>query len=292
MSSIAGPAPDPLGSPALPERLAFNDGALLDAAQMQLEQRYHRARLGRVLAYLHGHGTVAGLDVAIATPAEGAEVQVAPGLALDRLGRLIELPTLSCLRLAVWFDQTVETPLGSAALEAARRDAADGLPEHVAVDVYIAFLACRRVPEPAFATGNADHIDAVQASRILEVARLSLLVRHRGDSRLPAPTITTAPDTPEAMRATIRDAKRLQLWEALRLDGEPPHLPHGGTLSEHEPPGQDGSEVFLARLMLPVARDGGGVLRFDPGQPAEVRQDGRLYVYSTAELALFSALGR
>ena len=227
-----------------------------------------------------------------ASAAEGPQVQVAPGLALDRLGRLIELPSLSCLRLRLWFDQMVATPLGNARAEAARRNAGNGLPEHVAADVYIAFLASRRVPEPAFATGNADQIDGIAASRILDAARLSMLVRRSNDDRLPAPTVFVAAGTAAAMRGAIREAKRLRLWDALRLDGEPPHLPHGGTVTEHDPPDQDGSEVFLARLILPVARDGGGTLRLNSGQPVQVRQDERLYVYSAAELALFDGLAR
>ena len=295
MSTIAGPVTDTMSRPALAERLAFNNGALLDADQLRLEQHYHRSRLGRALAYLHGYGTIAGLNVVVgplaAAPADGPQVQVAPGLALDRLGRLIELQSQSCLRLRLWFDQMVATPLGSARAEAARRNAGGGLPEHIVADVYIAFVACRRVPEPAFATGNADQIDAIEASRILDAARLSLLVRRANDDRLPAPTISVPAAAPAAMRNAIRDAKRMQLWSALRVDGEPPHLPHGGTITEHEPPEQDGSEVFLARLILPVARDGGGTLRFDSGQPVQVRQDARLYVYSAAELALFTALG-
>jgi hypothetical protein len=291
MSEIAGPAGDPLARPTSPERLAFNDGGLLTAEQLQLEQLYHRSRLARVLAYLHGSGTVAGLDVNVATrvPADGPEVQVSPGMAVDRLGRVIEVPELACLRLRLWFDQLVDA--AGPRVDAARRDAADGLPEHVAADVYIGFIGCRRVPEPAFATANADQIDAVQASRIRDVAHLSLLIRPRDDNRLPQPTGFVADGDAATLRAAIREEKRLRLWDALLVTGEPPELPGGTTITEHLPD-QDRSEVFLQRLLLPVARDGDR-LRFDAGQPVQKRpEDARLYVYSAAELALFGGLAR
>src|SRR5687768_6371557 len=65
MSTIAGPVTDTMPRPVLAERLAFNNGALLDADQLRLEQHYHRSRLGRALAYLHGYGTIAGLNVVV-----------------------------------------------------------------------------------------------------------------------------------------------------------------------------------------------------------------------------------
>lgn len=279
---------DDLLTPRPPERLAYADGGLLTAELLTLEQRYHRARLGRLLAYLHGAGTVAGLDVGI-DPAGGgpeAEIRVRPGLALDRLGRLIELDHDACLRLPPWFDQQVAEPLGEARIEAARRDAGNGLPEHIAADVYIAFELCSRSPQPAFATGNADQMDGVAPSRLLELARLSLLIRESGDDRLPRAALPALGGD----AAALRDHKRTRLWDALRLQGDPPRLPAGGTLSEHRFPEQDGSEVFLARLRLPVARDGDGVLRFDPNQAPAVEQDGRVYSYAAAELAWLHGL--
>jgi len=60
-------------------------------------------------AFLAGGGTLAGLRVThqAATTGEHAvpeEIRVEPGLAVDRLGRLIELPRPACLRLPRWYD--------------------------------------------------------------------------------------------------------------------------------------------------------------------------------------------
>ena len=57
-------------------------------------------------AGLFGGGTLAGLRVR-QVPAAGEaveEIRIAPGLAVDRLGRLVEVPRAVCLRLERWFD--------------------------------------------------------------------------------------------------------------------------------------------------------------------------------------------
>src|SRR5262245_37226124 len=89
------------------DRVFYATGILLAADDFDAEQTYHRGRLARALAYLHGSGTVAGLRVgvlpALAPGADPAflqgreeELRVQPGLAIDRLGRLIEIPRAAC----------------------------------------------------------------------------------------------------------------------------------------------------------------------------------------------------
>lgn len=279
------------------ERLFVHDGALLTQAHFETEQTYHRSRLARVLAYLHGHGTVAGLDVTIRPPEGGAaaEIQVAPGIAVDRLGRLMELPHLACLRVGVWFDQQVADPETLALVNGALRPAGGGRPPHVVADVYGSFEASARAPEPAFATGNADNVDSVQAARILDALRLDLLIRESDDDRLPESAISALlPGAVDA--AAVREAKRTRLWAALQPDEDPFALrPEEGPL-EHDLTRQDGTEVFLARLVLPVIDDGGAP-RFDDAfdmSAAAVRpaQDERPYCWAAPELALLRDLRR
>ena len=57
------------------ERVFYAAGALLTEDDFRTEQRYHRGRLGRVLAYLHGAGTIAGLDVRV-EPESGADAEI------------------------------------------------------------------------------------------------------------------------------------------------------------------------------------------------------------------------
>jgi hypothetical protein len=287
-------ADDPLEAAPTPERLFLFDGALLTQEHFRLEQTYHRSRLARILSMLHGYGTVVGLNVAWLPPEGGpdVEIEVAPGIAVDRLGRLIEHGQRSCLRLGVWFDQQVATPEGRARIDAGLRPPAAGLPDHVVIDVYLAFEACGRVPEPAFATANTDTLDGVQPSRLLDAADLTLLVRAEGDDRLPQGVAAQAiPGAPTI--AAIRDFKRLQGWTALLADTDPFQLPSGGTVSEHDVTVQDGSEVFLARLTVPVAADADGVPRFDPTVALNAAafapaQDARPYAYSAAEIVLLT----
>ena len=44
------------------ERVAYTNGMLLDQADFEVEQSYHRGRLSMLARYLDGTGTVAGLD--------------------------------------------------------------------------------------------------------------------------------------------------------------------------------------------------------------------------------------
>src|SRR5512138_901827 len=101
---------DPLGYEAswreLLERPFYATGMLLTAEDFEAEQNYHRSRLARALAELHGYGTAAGLEVQYRQdpPKEPGDapieqIIVQPGLAVDRLGRVIEVPGAACLRL-------------------------------------------------------------------------------------------------------------------------------------------------------------------------------------------------
>src|SRR5206468_8032891 len=62
--------------------------------------------LARKLSCLHGCGTLAGLEVRWekATGGRSEQLVVKPGIALDRLGRIIEVPHDADLPLDRWFD--------------------------------------------------------------------------------------------------------------------------------------------------------------------------------------------
>jgi hypothetical protein len=262
------------------ERIAYFTGALLTAEDLRAEQDYHRGRLGRIAAYLHGAGTVAGLDVTI-EPARGdtAQIQVTPGLAVDRLGRLVELGRTSCLRLARWLDQQPAADV-TAAL--------DG--DVVVVDVFVCFHACPGSLQPAFATGNIDTLDAVQPSRVRDHAALSALLRRAGQAPLPRAEVPALGADP----AALQRFKREQLWGRLQLREE---RHRGGPLlalgPEHVAGLHDGTELLLARVTVPAVVDAGtGRPRLDPGRDVAADNDVRLYSYGNAELALLAGLER
>jgi hypothetical protein len=111
--------PDPLADRDLrPDRLHFATGALLDREDFLAEQLYHRGRLARALLALHGTGTVAGLRVGVRDAGGDELVEVNEGVAIDRLGRLVEVPRRACVRLGRWMEHLAGTDL--AALRRAR----------------------------------------------------------------------------------------------------------------------------------------------------------------------------
>lgn len=268
MSAVSRlPAADPLYARPLPERPSYATGMLLDARDFADEQTYHRGRLARALAHLAGGGTLAGLrvvhrpEVATGADAHPEEIRVEPGVAVDRLGRLVELPRPACIRLARWFE--TQAASGSAvrlasyenpARFASPRSLADdgALPARALVaDVFLRFVACEQGLSPSFASGPYDALDAVATSRLRDAWELLLVARPGLDDAhdgLPAP----GPDL-----AAIADpaARRARLQDAL-LDAYPPSGRAGSDgelepLPEH-PNGVDRSAVFLARVFVPV----------------------------------------
>src|SRR5215471_6750777 len=101
MSAVTDPylLSDPLDAMPPPERVNYATGVMLDAEDFRDEQTYHRGRLATTLRHLVGFGTLAGLRV-IPPAANDAELElgVSPGVAIDRLGRLMELRAPQCIR--------------------------------------------------------------------------------------------------------------------------------------------------------------------------------------------------
>jgi hypothetical protein len=77
-----------------PRRVNFFDGMLLTAADLAVEQQYHR-EMRYLHNRLHGFGTVSGLEVSVGR----GRVRVEPGLAIDRCGREIVVTSPLTLRL-------------------------------------------------------------------------------------------------------------------------------------------------------------------------------------------------
>ena len=244
MSDVEPFSPDdPLEAAPPPERVNYATGVLLDAEDFRDEQTYHRGRLATALKHLVGFGTVAGLRV---TPpaADDAELElsVAPGLAIDRHGRLIEIQAPQCIRLARWFAAET-TPRLRAAIHRTPRVS---VPVGVVVDVFLSAATCARGKTPAFATGPFDALDAVVPSRLSESAYLELVARTEGEPD-PIPTPSNFWPASGATAETQLQAI-LGAWDggtAASADGalEP--------LAEHVE-GHDPSALLLARVTIPV----------------------------------------
>jgi hypothetical protein len=72
-----------------PKRINFFSGRLLDADDLSKEQDYYISKMRRHNLYLHGYGTVSGLQVVIMSTDAGPTVTVSPGVALGPRGNEI-----------------------------------------------------------------------------------------------------------------------------------------------------------------------------------------------------------
>jgi hypothetical protein len=246
---------------------------LLDARDFLDEQTYHRGRLASALAMLSGGGTLAGLGMTHAAAGVGPdgrpeEIRVDPGAAVDRLGRLIEVPRPACLRLARWFEAeaaadggdrlrraayaNVNRFLSARAIAEAGRDGRPAVPARAVVaDVFVRFVACATGLTPSFASGPFDALDAVATSRVRDAYELVIVARDGlddGFDGLPArgPDLAAIAD-PAERRARLHDAI-LASYPVGGHAGRPGELP---PLPEH-PNDVDPSAVFLARVLVPV----------------------------------------
>lgn len=237
------------------DRLWYATGVLLDADDFLDEQTYHRGRLARALAYVYGSGTVAGLRVmwepAVAPGVDSSmpdgrpeRIRVEPGLAIDRMGRLIELPRTVCLRLNRWYQAETDDDLAQGF---------HGAPfGGVVVDVFLTFVACERGKTPAFAAGPYEALDPVVPSRVRDGYAVTLVIRKEADPPAPVnrwPDVSGIADPVEragAVREAVFGAWREGTqWQ--ELDGKL------APLVEHAA-GQDSSALLLARLVVPAAQ--------------------------------------
>ena len=290
---------DALTNGQSPDRVFYATGVLLDADDFNAEQNYHRGRLARALTYLHGCGTVAGLKVvhepAIApgtdeTYPDGREEEllVKPGIALDRLGRIIEVPRTACLRLDRWYQGQTDDDLFQAHHNG-------GSESGVVVDIFLRFAACERGKTPAFATGPFDALDAVTPSRLRDYYELKLILRKESNPPLPEnrwPDLAAITD-PAQRRRTLHEAI-LNAW------------PKGTDFSQNgsglrelnpddpEPPNeyvadQDTTSVFLARVVISAIKEAPRPVR-TPQKTVTVDNDTRLFVYTGRALARSESL--
>ncbi|QSA98404.1 hypothetical protein [Methylococcus sp. EFPC2] len=288
MSAVSRlPQSDPLYVQPSPRRLVYATGMLLDAQDFSDEQTYHRGRLAEALVLLSGGGTLAGLRCGHApeNAATGSpeEILVAPGVAIDRLGRLVEVIRPACLRLQRWYDGSLAGDGGDTLRRAAydnpgrflgarlRAQAGTGdvpaIPTRAVVaDVYVRFVACREGLTPSFASGPYDALNAVNTSRLRDAYELLLVARSDGldddFSGLPEPGPDLA-DIADAdlRRAALQDAV-LDAWTSNGRSGQEGQIaPPAG-----HPPELDPTAQFLARVLVPVTaddppqRDGSAVL--------------------------------
>src|SRR5437660_6966699 len=244
-------------------RVFYATGVLLDAQHLDAEQLFDHRWLGRALSYLHGSGTLAGLEVTWekATGGRSERLVVKPGIALDRLGRVIEVPRDADLALDRWFDEQSDAPLIGGFKPSL---------QGVVADVFV-----RLVPgEPGPTPGSAYEV--------------KLYLRQEPDPPpLPQPTWPVFMRT-DGARRDLQDAI-FAAWAACH-EGED-SCDQGGPrpLPEHVV-GQDPTSVFLARLVLPATLPASGGRPIRSARDVVVDNRSRRFAYPPAALARWVGL--
>lgn len=244
---------DALNPPQPPTRVYYSTGRMLGVEDFQAEQDYHRGRLARTLLQLWGSGTVAGLFVQTdgTTDVTKLEIQVTPGMAVDRAGRIIEVPRTVCIVLQNWLNQYVQAwqaqqkgnSPGTASIADPNTAIHDGA--HLMVDVFLTFVACTSGVTPTFATqDDYDATDAFSPNRLLDSFAMQLVLR-----------TDATPKTPLDPWAGL--GVQQPLIPSLRQSILSGTLGPSGTLAEY-PPNFDTTAVFLARILVPATAGTGG----------------------------------
>jgi hypothetical protein len=261
---------DPLEQKIAPERVNYATGVLLQAEDFRDEQTYHRGRLAMAMRHLAGFGTIAGLRVRAPVAEDNElEIHVDPGLALDRYGRLIELPEPYCIRLARWFAAQRPEYL-KAAIQLKPRTPLDVA---VVADIFLSARDCGRGKTPSFASGPFDALDAVVPARLAEAPQLELVLRAEGPpGDIPTPkNHWPAPGADrDAQLAAVLGAWDIGLSGGLDEGLEP--------LAEHVP-GNELSAVLLARVAIPVIAPAGEMPTLDLTKRTRVDNGIRPFIF-------------
>ena len=275
---MASKLTDQLRLPVLPDRVFYSTGVMLGAEDFLDEQTYHRGRLARALSALFGSGTIAGLRVTWQAAANGKpeELHVMPGLALDRLGRMIEVPAKACIRLDKWYQSREPDKL-----KKARHAAQNG----VVVDVFLRFLPCERGRTPAFASTTYDSISASVPARVRDGYAIDLAPAERLSA--PEPAWKGLPAAADADFRKKLNNIVLNAGTELGSDVEKDGLK---ALPEHQT-GQDTTGLFLARVIVPADDTANDALPPRRNEPVRVLNQLRNFVYAPSLLALLGGMG-
>jgi hypothetical protein len=269
---------DPLAQAVQPLRVSYATGRMLGVDDFRDEQVYHRGRLARALAVGVGCGTLSGLKVQSnnAPAADDVELQVTAGVAVDRAGRLIDMPYTVCIRMKKFLDGQTDSALSDAFKAGA-----------IVADVFATFVACERGKTPSFATmDDYDATDAFAVNRLLDSFCIQLVLRPEADPKLPQdgwqavgpirpPGSNAADPKPEALKQHILDA-----------DAGPAFVP----VEYPSDPNFDRTSVFLARVKVTAQRAAPGARPTYDVTKLDIDNLSRLFLYPAALLARWAGL--
>jgi hypothetical protein len=174
------------------------------------------------------------------------EIEVTPGLAIDRVGRMIEVPRTVCIRIQPWLTNQTISDLNSAMAAAGGNS--------IFVDVFATFVPCTRGVTPCFATqDDYDATDAFSPNRLLDSFAMQLVLRTDPNPKTPKdPWLSTgAIPTTAITQAMLQSFQQNILFANSGPAASGPFAPNGPTPGE-DPLEFDPSSVFLARITVPA----------------------------------------
>ena len=286
---------DTLNPPPAPQRVFYSTGRMLGVADFQADQDYHRSRLARALVQLYGTGTVSGLLVQTDgnTDVTQLELQVTPGMAIDRVGRILEVPRLVCIVLNNWLTQQsqawrnqLSNPVpGQPALPDPNTAIRDG--KNLMCDVFATFVPCTRGLTPCFAAeDDYDATDAFSANRWLDSFAMQLVLRTD-----PTPPLTPV-DPWKASGALAAAGSGLNAPTTATLQNLLLNATAGPAAAAVEyPPNFDATSVFLARLLIGATPGSAGQAPTWDLTKISIDNNSRLFLYPSALLGRLGGLG-
>jgi hypothetical protein len=210
-----------------------------------------------------------------------SEIEVTPGLAIDRVGRLIEVPSTVCIRLQPW--------LGGQSAPDLNNSIVGG---NLYIDVFATFAACTQGVTPCFATqDDYSATDAFSANRILDAFAMQLVLRTDASNYASAADIPTPQDPWLPMGAvptSISAALTAMQENILRTNSGPgAYLPFtsDGTVPREIPSGVDTSSVLLARISVPATPGAAGAPPAITLSGIAINNSLRLFVYPPSLVA-------
>ncbi|MCA9494072.1 MAG: hypothetical protein KC621_29290, partial [Myxococcales bacterium] len=159
---------------------------MLGVDELEQEQAYLMERDRRHQRALHGYGTLCGLRLSIRdNPGRGPEVHLSRGMAVDRAGETICVPSDQCAALNGWLQKNQ----GHLALAASP-------PTRLVLDVRLCALECETDPVPIPGGPCRTQQDAIQPSRVKDNFKLELVPRDGFVTSPPtSPPLTSPPTT-------------------------------------------------------------------------------------------------
>jgi hypothetical protein len=204
------------------------------------------------------------------------EVEVTAGMAIDRVGRMIESPSTVCIFLEPWLTGQAAADLNNAV------DSHGNL----IVDVFATFIPCTQGVTPCYASqDDYDATDAFSVNRLLDGFSMQLILRSDANPLLPQDPWKGAGAVPSGAitSAEVQSVQNAILQNNTGPSGTAPFLTNGAVPSEY-PPGFDTSSVFLARLSIPATKIVGSAPTFDLTK-ISIDNNSRLFLYPAALLA-------